>query len=268
MVASKSLILPKESEMKKTMVFLMALSLVFIFSSICYADSYETEPNNDKTQADALTSGSPIVGQNGTYDDDDWFYVCTSGADVIEVTLESGGVFHKAFWTIYTEDVHGNQLSEYRWDSYSGGMGTESSVQTVVGTSGIYYIKIKSHYSEPYTLTASISNPGECPSEPSQYDLVGIWQVVGQGYYFSFNVSGSDFIVLTFIPGQGEGYMLGYMSGNTGYVTAASDLSQFNATFTATSATAGTLTVNTCVPFSGEHCLLPAGTTVNVAKIF
>ena len=46
--------------MKKAMMFLIALSLVFIFGSICYADSYETEPNNDKAQADALTSDVPI----------------------------------------------------------------------------------------------------------------------------------------------------------------------------------------------------------------
>ena len=253
--------------MKKAMMFLIALSLVFIFGSICYADSYETEPNNDKAQADALTSDVPIIGQ-ATQEDEDWFYICTAGADLIETTFQLGGASGCDFY-INIEDSYGNLLSSIKHNGR--GSPTESKFDTAVTENNIYYIKIKGNCSvayESYTLTASISNPGDCPNEPSQYDLVGIWQVVGQGYYFSFNVSGSDFIVITFIPGQGEGYMVGYMSGNIGYVTAASDLSQFNATFTATSATAGTLTVNTCVPFSGEYCLLPAGETVNVAKIF
>ena len=251
--------------MKKTMMFLMALSFLFVFGTTCYADSYETEPNNNADQADALTSDVPIIGQVSY--DADWFYICTSGADLIATTFEVGGETRGGTWNVGVEDVHGNRLSEY---SHRGDLGevTESTFNTGVTAAGIYYVRITGGHTEPYTLTASISNPGDCPNEPSQYDLVGIWQVVGQAYYFSFNISGSDFIVITFIPGQGEGYMVGYMSGNIGYVTAASDLSQFNATFTATSATAGTLTVNTCVPFSGEHCLLPAGTTVNVAKIF
>jgi hypothetical protein len=254
--------------MKKAMMFFMALSLVFVFGTTCYADSYETEPNNDKAQADALTSDVPIVGQcsNQLYDDD-WFYICTSGADLIETSFyvpdRAGG-----HWFISIEDVHGNMLSEViHRDSLS--VDTVSEFATAVSSAGIYYIKIHNgSETNSYSLTASISNPGECPAEPSEYDLTGIWRVVGQDYYFSFYVSGSTVIIVTFVPGHGEGYMTGNISGNTGYITYASDLSQFNATFTATSATAGTLTVNTCVPLSGEYCLLPAGATVNVVKMF
>ena len=98
--------------MKKTMMFLMALSLVFVFGATCYADSYETEPNNDEAQANALVSGVPMIGQCPSHKDDDWFYICTSGADVIATTFGIEGV-SRSTWSISIEDVHGNQLSEY-----------------------------------------------------------------------------------------------------------------------------------------------------------
>ncbi len=253
--------------MKRLLYLCMALSLVLLFGATCYADSYETEPNNDKSQADALVSSVPIIGQcSDKYNDDDWFYICTSGSDLIETTFGVGGV-SRGTWFVSVEDVNGNQLSEYR---HKGDVGdaTESTFNTAVTAAGIYYIKVTGGYPEAYSLTASISSPGECPTEPSQYDLTGIWQVVGQAYYFSLYIKGSSVIIITFVPGQGEGYMLGDISSNTGQIVYASDLSQFNATFTATSATTGTLTVNNCVPFAGEYCLLPAGSTVNVVKIF
>jgi hypothetical protein len=106
------------------------------------------------------------------------------------------------------------------------------------------------------------------PPEPTQYDITGIWQVVGQAYYFSLYVKDSSVIVITFVPGAGESYMLGTISGNSGHINQASDLSQFDATFEATSDSTGTLTVNNCVPFPGEYCLLPVGSTFNVQRIF
>ena len=255
--------------MKKTMVFLMALSLVFLFEATCYADSYETEPNNDKAQADALVSGVPIIGQNSSQQDADFFYICTTGADLIEISFHvpnpSGD-----HWAIRIEDVEGNVLSEVLYVQTD--TGTVTTFSSAVSGAGIYYILVygNAFHKDAYTLTASISNPGPCPTEPepSQYDLAGIWQVVGQAYYFSLYIKGSSVIIITFVPGQGEGYMTGNISGNTGTIAYASDLSQFNATFAATSATTGTLTVNTCVPLSGEYCLLPAGATVSVVKIF
>lgn len=97
--------------MKKLSYFLMVLSLVFVFGTICYADSYETEPNNDKSQADALVSGSPIIGQCSSYKDEDWFYICTSSSDLIETTFGVEGETWRR-WTISIEDAHGNLLSE------------------------------------------------------------------------------------------------------------------------------------------------------------
>jgi hypothetical protein len=252
--------------MKKLLYLCVALSFVFVFGATCYAVSYETEPNNDKAQADALTSGVPIVGQiSDMSTDDDWFYICTSGADLIQTSFDTPDQERYTGWHIYIEDAHGNVLSQVE---HHKTVGEPTEISTAVSEAGIYYVKIRGTFDDSYSLTASISNPGDCPNEPSQYDLVGIWQVVGRAYYFSFYISGSTAVVITFIPGAGEGYMMGDITGNTGHITYASDVTQFNATFTATSDTTGTLAVNTCVPFSGEHCLLPAGETVNVKRIF
>ena len=259
--------------MKKLLHLCVALSLVFVFGTTCYADSYETEPNNDKAQADALVSGSPIIGQISSKTDKDWFYVCTSDADVINVSFYKEYYSGQSSWSISIEDAAGNLLSKIIHYGYHKDEETSTSFSAVTEP-GIYYVVVEPNTNYKYggdgnyTLTTSVSNPGECPAEPFQYDLIGIWQVVGQGYYFSLYISDSTVIIITFVPGQGEGYMTGNISGNTGTIAYASDLSQFNATFTATSPTTGTLTVNTCVPFSGEYCLLPAGETVNVKKIF
>ena len=253
--------------MKKLSYLLMVLSFVFVFGTNCYADSYETEPNNEKSQADALVSGSPIIGQNSSYKDDDWFYICTSGADLIETTFYSPGP-SGAYWYINIEDVHGNTLSTVQHIDYSQKDTPASEFTTAVSDAGIYYIKITGGYDKPYTLTVSISNPGECPTSPPQYDVTGIWQMVGQNYYLSLYITGSTVIAVTYIPGAGESYMTGTISGDTGHINYASDLAQFDATFIFTSATTGTLTVNKCVPFSGEYCLLPVGVPINGIKIF
>lgn len=253
--------------MKKLSYLLIVLSIVFIFGTICYADSYETEPNNDKSQANALVSGVPIIGQTSSSKDEDWFYICTSAGDLIQTTftLEDG---KRGWWHISVEDVPGNLLSQVQhWGDVS--QVTETKFTTAVTTAGIYYIKIDSQGRDSsYSLTVSISNPGECPTEPPQYDVTGIWQMVGHNYYLSLYITGSTAIAVTYIPGAGESYLLGTISGNIGHINYASDLAQFDATFIFTSATTGTLTVNKCVPFSGEYCVLPVGVPINGIKIF
>ena len=249
--------------MKKLSYVLLALVLVFVFGTNCYADSYETEPNNDKSQADALVSGSPIIGQNASSQDDDWFYICTSAADLIQMSFDVGS--SRREWYISIEDAHGNLLSKATQDDAA-----ETTSNTAVTAAGIYYVKVDSRNNAPetYSLTVSISNPGACPTSPPQYDVTGIWQMVGQNYYLSLYITGSTAIAVTYIPGAGESYMTGTISGDTGHINYASDLAQFDATFIFTSATTGTLTVNKCVPFSGEYCLLPVGVPINGIKIF
>lgn len=252
--------------MKTLLYFLLVLSLVFVFVPICYADLYETEPNNDKSQADALVSGSPIIGQLSLKTDQDWFYLCHSGLGTIQITFYTEIKESREFdITIY--DDAGNTLSRFNYHGYG------DPIYSVVGVTktGAYLVEITANATTtyPYTLTVSSSSPGECePLHPSQYDVTGIWQMVGQNYYFSLYVTGSTAIAVTYIPGAGESYLLGTISGNIGHITHASDLAQFDATFTFTSATTATLTVNKCIPFSGEYCLLPVGVPINGIKVF
>jgi hypothetical protein len=100
------------------------------------------------------------------------------------------------------------------------------------------------------------------------YDTDGIWQFGGQNYFLSVHVNGSVIIGITYIPGAGESYLAGNISGNKGNITSASNLSQFNASLTFTSDTSAALTINNCVPYPKYYCLFPAGLTINATKVF
>ena len=121
-------------------------------------------------------------------------------------------------------------------------------------------------YADSYETGAEEEMSG--PNSSVSYNIVGIWQMAGQQYFISVHVKGSTIVGVTYIPGEGEGYLLGTLSGNIGHITYSSDLAQFDATFTLTSDTTGKMTINNCVPLSGEYCILPAGVTVNGVKIF
>lgn len=136
----------------------------------------------------------------------------------------------------------------------------DDSVWVVVFSKGYSALKEKSN--ESYVRCVRDATTSD------QYDVTGIWQMAGQPYFLSLYITGSAAIAVTYIPGEGESYMLGTITGNAAHIYYASDLSQFDATVTFTSATTATMTVNSCVPFSGDYCILPAGTTVTGTKIF
>jgi hypothetical protein len=258
--------------MKKAIAILVVLSFTFLFGSFCYSASYETEPNNDQIQADALVSSSPIIGQLSSKTDQDWYYVCISDVDVINVSFYKKYYSGQSSWSISIEDSSNNLLSKTVHYGYKGDE-TSTSFAAVSGP-GIYYIgiEVNANYlyggDANYTLTTSVANQGECPTNNPKYDTDGIWQFEGQNYFLSVHVNGSVIIGITYIPGAGESYLAGNISGNTGNITSASNLSQFNASFTFTSDTTATLTIINCVPYPNSNCLFPAGLTINATKVF
>ena len=258
--------------MKRIMGFLAVLFLVFFFGTICYADSYETEPNNDKSQADALVSSVPTLGQLSSNNDQDWYYICTSDADVINVKFSLEPAYIATVFYITIEDSLGNVLGNKDFIAFSINDAIETTFSSAVSSSGVYYVVITSSgdigYDANYTLTTTVSNPGACPTDPSKYDVTGIWQIEGQQYFISLNVNGSAMVGVTYFPGAGESFWVGEGSGGNWYIYYASNLSQFEASLILTSDTTGVMTVSTCVPFSGENCLIPAGASVNVTRIF
>ena len=258
--------------MKNISHFLTALLIVFFFGTICYADSNETEPNNDMSQADALVSGGPILGQLSSDNDQDWYYICTSAADVINVKFSLEAAYIATVFYISIEDSLGNVLANKDYLALSFNDTIETTLSAAVTSAGIYYVVITSSgdigYDTGYTLTATVSNPGPCPNEAPKYDVTGIWQIEGQQYFFSVNVNGSAMVAVTYIPGAGESFWIGEVSGDMWHLYYASNFSEFDATLTPTSDTTGTMTVNNCVPFQGGTCIFPAGNTVNVVKIF
>jgi len=254
----------------KKLFFLMVLFFALISISNSYAELYETEPNNEKSAADAITVGEPITSQLSSKTDQDWFYICTTGADVINVDFFGINTSSPYPWYVSIEDSAGNLLSKI--SHYGLYDENTSNLFAAVDRAGIYYIKIIGYNPPPYdnyTLTVSISNPGECSNQSavgSTYNIDGIWQMAGQNYFLSIHVRNSTLIAVSYFPGAGESFLIGTINGNTGHITYASDLSQFNASFTFTSDTTAVMTINQCIP--GDYCLFPAGTTINAKKIF
>ncbi len=101
---------------------------------------------------------------------------------------------------------------------------------------------------------------------PIETAIVGIWQIAGQPVFISVNVNGMYAIGIMY--GAGEGYIVGTLAGNTCSIYDGSGLSRLDATLTLTSDITGIFKINQCVALPGYHCLLPAGATVNVQKVF
>jgi len=257
--------------MKKISTLL--LSLFFLLSLVinCYAVSLETEPNNDASTADPLIYDEPITGQTSSSYDKDWYSISTSGSDVIYLRFE--GTYSNPLsgaWSISIIDASDNILAKRIHLSYD----ETANFAFAVTDPGIYYVVIeanKDYLQYDYTLSVSLSNPGESNGATTNnvdYDVEGIWQLAGQNNFISVHVNNSVLIGITYFPGAGESFILGDISGNTGHITYSSDVAQFDATIVFTSSTTGVITVNSCVPFSGDYCLFPPGVTINAVKIF
>jgi hypothetical protein len=104
------------------------------------------------------------------------------------------------------------------------------------------------------------------PPEPTIYDVTGIWHIEGQEDYFSVNVNGSNMVGVTYFPGAGESFWLGYGVENDWYIYYASNLTEFGAYFVLTSDTTGIIWAFKCSPSS--ECFIPVDSTVNVIKVF
>jgi hypothetical protein len=266
--------------MKKLLWLLISTLILLIFTVHCYAVSIEIEPNNDGSTATHMLSGESIIGQLSSRDDQDWFSVCTSGSDVIQVTFTGKTSSSISSWTISIIDFSGNILSKKIHKAYFSSDEKTSQIFASSIDLGIYYVVIEfddeiyyhPHPSDNYTLSLSLSNPGDCYGQTThngiEYGAEGIWQIEGQNNFISVNVNNSMMIGITYFPGAGEGFIVGTISENTGHITYASDVSQFDAIFTFTSNDTATLTVNNCIPFSGDRCMFPTGLTIRAKKIF
>ena len=84
--------------MKASRVSLILLALALLLTAPLPVYG-ETEPNNNKAEADMLTSGVPMPGQMMSQSDQDWFCVVTSGPEDIPVT--------------FTHDYVGYQFNQY-----------------------------------------------------------------------------------------------------------------------------------------------------------
>lgn len=113
-------------------------------------------------------------------------------------------------------------------------------------------------------ITAVIAFPARAAGT---YD--GIWQISGAANnLYMLSQNGQAFIAMSLtLSSQYWEAFYGTITGSTGTVSTLVSDETLQGTFNFSSATAGTLTINSCTKHTGS-CLLPAGSTVSLTKIF
>ena len=104
----------------------------------------EIEPsNNTKEGANPITSGTPMLGQNSTSGDTDWFYFQTTSVNEyisMSFTVAALGETDTATWRVRLEDVGGNVLAQKQ--AVLTGAAFVETLQAALGTPGFYFISV------------------------------------------------------------------------------------------------------------------------------
>ena len=114
----------------------------------------ESESNDTRATADAVTLGSAITGQLASPADVDYYAVTVSAAGTVSLNFNRPNTAGSGYFTIQLEDANGAALASFV-DS------TDPQTFTVgVAQAGTYYARIASYYSftnyaDQYSLTAS-----------------------------------------------------------------------------------------------------------------
>ncbi|MBK1649454.1 hypothetical protein [Rhabdochromatium marinum] len=131
----------------------------------------ETEPNDDRFNADALINGTPFRAQSSGTEDSDWFKLTVSGANramTLNFALADAATGNLSGWTITVTNTYGVSQGVFNtgaWvvaDTLDG-----TDYQLTLGREGVYYIHVKPltnalNY-QPYTITATMD---ASPTDP------------------------------------------------------------------------------------------------------
>jgi len=112
-----------------------------------YAADYETEPNDDITQADPVFLNVSLFGNSGSYLEEDWFFLDTSSTDVLTINMDVEG--YSSSNKVYIYDASDNVL-------YSGYTDAENPITIGLGGAGRYYIKVSAGHD--YEMKVSLDS--------------------------------------------------------------------------------------------------------------
>ena len=252
--------------MKKVIFVLSILCLLSFLSMDCYADSSETEPNNDKATADPLASGEGMVGQLSSSSDADWFSISTSGAAVLDVQVVGGGN-----WYISIQNSSGEVLSK------TGHLSGTTQFSAAVTVAGTYYAIITQHTGYTwsggnYTLTVTSNstflpittyetepNGEKATADPlaSGEGMVGQLSSSSDADWFSISTSGAAVLDVQ-VVGGGNWYISiqnssGEVLSKTGHL---SGTTQFSAAVTVAGTYYAIITQHTGYTWSGGNYTL------------
>ena len=141
---------------------------IFILSN-ANALMYETEPNNDMSQADEIVPGEPIKGQTHLMDNGDWFSFQSTGNELISVSITDEEVSDPGRWEISIRNSN-DDIFNFTYHHTSS---EETVFETAIAESGTYYVVVYGDYTDYYYfLTISGSNLLHPPSANAGPDKV------------------------------------------------------------------------------------------------
>ena len=141
------------------MLALLITLLVSVAAPRAWAQSFETEPNNNSGQANPLTSGASVHGQISNTTDEDWFSFLSTGTGRITVTLQpapGGNLLPAAQLQDSLGNVLASSVIEY---GYAGPLTTVTLQAGAVA--GTYFIRLPAinsfQFSNPFTGVSTAS---------------------------------------------------------------------------------------------------------------
>lgn len=132
-------------------------------------NDWETENNNNKESADALSLNKSIGGALSSSGDVDWFTFSTSQAGYFNVSFNHTLLSStRTYWKIYIYDSTGVNNITGGMDSYFSATGSENSSSLFYGIpSGTYYIKVVQDYysGNDYSLQVNFYSSNDWETE-------------------------------------------------------------------------------------------------------
>ena len=147
-------------------IIALCAALLIGLPHILHAAAAETEPNDNMGEANPLARGIPFSGQLSSCDDEDWFSVTTTGADIIRIITNNKSYLYGNTFTCYGDylkisvyDAQNSTLASivslYCGKDFNVGVATAGTYYIVIAPNPDYSDPCDDYVTQPYTLMAT-----------------------------------------------------------------------------------------------------------------
>ena len=168
----------------------------------------ETEPNGTKEAADPFTVAIPMLGQNYSTGDTDWFYFQTTTVNELfsmSFTVAGLGDGDTGTWRLKLEDMGGNTLAQK--DAELTGAAYVEGMQATLANPGYYFISVApvEHSDKTYSIVTAqtaTSQPAATPppaavvfrreSRRLRMPVVEVYDLDGSVQYYDATMEQTD----------------------------------------------------------------------------